>query len=106
LVCNAFYEGAPYLGYNNQRVLGLADFKEVYHLRWGIEEGFKMFKSRANIEAFHRKTLGVGQSGHLCQGHDDEPVRSFRLPNRAKGKSRICGQQRLKTSLENKQENR
>jgi hypothetical protein len=34
----------------------LADFKEVYHLRWGIEEGFKMFKSRVNIEAFTGKS--------------------------------------------------
>lgn len=55
LVCNGFYEGAPYLGYNNHRVLGLADFKVVYHLRWGIEEGFKLFKSRVNIEAFTGK---------------------------------------------------
>jgi len=32
------------------------DFKELYHLRWGIEEGYKMYKSRINIEAFTGKT--------------------------------------------------
>ena len=35
----------------------LADFKEIYHLRWGVEEGFKMFKSRIDIEAFTGKSV-------------------------------------------------
>ena len=35
----------------------LADFKEIYHLRWGIEEGYKMFKSRIDIEAFTGKSV-------------------------------------------------
>ncbi|MFI5140231.1 MAG: IS4 family transposase [Sphingobacteriales bacterium] len=34
----------------------IEDFKELYHLRWGIEEGYKMYKSRINIEAFTGKT--------------------------------------------------
>lgn len=34
----------------------IEDFKELYHLRWGIEEGYKMYKSRMNIEAFTGKT--------------------------------------------------
>ncbi len=34
----------------------IEDFKELYHLRWGIEEGYKMYKSRLNIEAFTGKT--------------------------------------------------
>jgi len=38
------------------------DFKELYHLRWGIEEGYKMFKCRAEVEAFSGKTpLAVRQ---------------------------------------------
>jgi hypothetical protein len=40
----------------------IEDFKELYHLRWGVEEGFKMFKSRVQIEAFTGKTaLSVKQ---------------------------------------------
>lgn len=35
----------------------LVDFKEIYHLRWGIEEGYKMFKSRIEIEAFTGKSV-------------------------------------------------
>jgi hypothetical protein len=35
----------------------LADFKDIYHLRWGIEEGYKMFKSRIDIEAFTGKSV-------------------------------------------------
>lgn len=34
----------------------IQDFKELYHLRWGIEEVYKMYKSRINIEAFTGKT--------------------------------------------------
>lgn len=34
-----------------------ADFKEVYHLRWGVEEGYKMYKSRIDIEAFTGKSV-------------------------------------------------
>ena len=34
----------------------LEDFKEIYHLRWGVEEGYKMYKSRVGIEAFSGKT--------------------------------------------------
>jgi len=33
------------------------DFKEMYHLRWGVEEGgYKMLKVRVNVEAFSGKT--------------------------------------------------
>jgi hypothetical protein len=35
----------------------LADFKELYHLRWGVEEGYKMYKSRIDIEAFTGKSV-------------------------------------------------
>jgi hypothetical protein len=35
----------------------LADFKEIYHMRWGIEEGYKMYKSRIDIEAFTGKSV-------------------------------------------------
>ena len=35
----------------------LTDFKEIYHLRWGVEEGYKMFKSRIDIEAFTGKSV-------------------------------------------------
>lgn len=31
-------------------------FKELYHLRWNIEEGYKLFKCRLQLEAFSGKT--------------------------------------------------
>ncbi|HOZ98302.1 MAG TPA: IS4 family transposase [Niabella sp.] len=37
-------------------------FQDLYHLRWNIEEGYKLFKTRANLEAFSGKTaLSVRQ---------------------------------------------
>ena len=32
------------------------DIKELYHFRWNIEEGYKLFKSRIEVEAFSGKT--------------------------------------------------
>jgi hypothetical protein len=38
------------------------DFKELYHYRWNEEEGYKLFKARAEIECFTGKTaLAVEQ---------------------------------------------
>lgn len=38
------------------------EFKELYHFRWNIEEGYKLFKSRLEVEAFSGKTaLSVKQ---------------------------------------------
>lgn len=31
-------------------------FKELYHYRWGVEEGYKLFKCRASAEVFSGKT--------------------------------------------------
>ena len=37
-------------------------FSELYHFRWGIEEGYKLFKARAEVERFSGKTaLAVKQ---------------------------------------------
>lgn len=33
------------------------EFKGLYHLRWSIEENYKLFKSRIEIEAFSGKTV-------------------------------------------------
>lgn len=41
------------------------DFEELYHFRWGIEEGYKLLKARVEIEAFSGKTsLSVKQDFH------------------------------------------
>ena len=32
------------------------EFKELYHFRWNIEEGYKLFKSRLEVESFSGKT--------------------------------------------------
>ncbi|HEY6435326.1 MAG TPA: IS4 family transposase, partial [Ignavibacteriaceae bacterium] len=38
------------------------DFCELYHFRWNVEEGFKLFKARAEVERFSGKTtLAVKQ---------------------------------------------
>ena len=38
------------------------DFSELYHHRWGVEEGYKLFKARAEVENFSGKTaLAVKQ---------------------------------------------
>jgi hypothetical protein len=31
-------------------------FEELYHLRWGVEEGYKLYKSRIEVEDFSGKT--------------------------------------------------
>jgi hypothetical protein len=33
-----------------------SDFAELYHFRWNIEEGYKLFKSRVEVENFSGKT--------------------------------------------------
>ena len=47
----------------DKQIYPIEDFKELYHCRWGVEEGcFKMLKSRVNLEAFTGKTaLAVKQ---------------------------------------------
>jgi hypothetical protein len=41
------------------------DFSELYHCRWGIEESFKLFKSRAEVENFSGRTArSVRQDFH------------------------------------------
>ena len=36
-----------------------ADLKELYHYRWNVEEGYKLFKSRAHLEVFSGKTANA-----------------------------------------------
>jgi len=40
----------------NRDQFGLNDMKYLYHLRWGVEEGFKSFKKVLHIEYFTGKT--------------------------------------------------
>jgi hypothetical protein len=40
----------------SKEILPYECFKELYHLRWNIEEGYKLFKSRFQLEAFSGKT--------------------------------------------------
>jgi len=45
-----------------ERIHLYEDFKELYHYRWNIEESYKLFKSRLDIENFSGKTpLAVQQ---------------------------------------------
>jgi hypothetical protein len=46
----------------SKKVLPYGCFKSLYHYRWNIEEGYKLFKSRLQLEAFSGKTtLAVKQ---------------------------------------------
>jgi hypothetical protein len=47
ILCTSLLDSAKYK---------LNDFGELYGLRWGIEEGFKMYKARVQVEAFSGKT--------------------------------------------------
>lgn len=41
------------------------DFDELYHLRWGVEEAYKLLKSRIELEDFSGKTaIAVRQDFH------------------------------------------
>lgn len=45
--------------------LDAASFGDLYRLRWNIEEGFKLYKSRMGLEAFSGKTaLSIEQDFH------------------------------------------
>ncbi|WP_162555767.1 IS4 family transposase [Reichenbachiella versicolor] len=47
---------------HDQRTYTKDDLKELYHLRWGVEEGFKNLKPKMKIEHFGcKKTEGVYQ---------------------------------------------
>ncbi|RYZ19104.1 MAG: IS4 family transposase [Chitinophagaceae bacterium] len=47
--------------------LPAACFKELYHLRWGLEEAYKLLKARLCLEAFSGKTaLSVEQDFHAA----------------------------------------
>jgi hypothetical protein len=39
----------------------LPELGELYHIRWGSEEGYKMFKARVQVEAFSGKTATAVQ---------------------------------------------
>jgi len=47
ILCTSLMDSAKYK---------LRDFGELYRIRWGIEEGFKMYKARVQVEAFSGKT--------------------------------------------------
>lgn len=40
----------------DKTVLPFECFAELYHFRWNIEEGYKLYKSRMELEAFSGKT--------------------------------------------------
>jgi hypothetical protein len=40
----------------SKKILPVECFKELYHFRWNIEEGYKLFKTRLQLEAFSGKT--------------------------------------------------
>ena len=47
VLCTSLLDNAKYK---------LEELGELYQLRWGIEEGYKMYKARVQVEAFSGKT--------------------------------------------------
>jgi len=47
ILCTSLVDGGTFL---------YEDFKDLYHCRWNVEESFKLFKSRLEIENFSGKT--------------------------------------------------
>jgi Transposase DDE domain len=47
VLCTSLLDSAKYK---------IADLADLYKLRWGIEEGYKMYKARVQVEAFSGKT--------------------------------------------------
>jgi len=47
VLCTSLLDSAKYK---------IADLADLYNLRWGIEEGYKMYKARVQVEAFSGKT--------------------------------------------------
>jgi hypothetical protein len=43
----------------NDKVYTIADLKALYHYRWNVEEGYKLFKCRAQLEVFSGKTANA-----------------------------------------------
>lgn len=41
----------------DREIFNRADLKELYHKRWGVEEGYKMFKKSIHIEHFTGKSV-------------------------------------------------
>jgi Transposase DDE domain len=51
----------------NAKDYALPDFKQLYHLRWNIEEAYKLFKVRADLDSFSGKSaLSVKQDFFAC----------------------------------------
>lgn len=43
----------------DEKMYTIADFKELYHYRWNVEEAYKLFKCRAQLEVFSGKTANA-----------------------------------------------
>lgn len=43
----------------DEKIYTIADLKELYHYRWNVEEGYKLFKCRAQLEVFSGKTANA-----------------------------------------------
>ena len=69
----------------------LQELGELYCIRWGIEEGYKMYKAQGAGGSLQRKNSYGRQAGYLCQGNDDDDVCGAGLPDRGKGDQGIQG---------------
>jgi len=69
-------------------------FKDLYFQRWGVEEAFKILKSRVGLEAFSAKTARSLYQDFQTMGHPIRPssllaLRVIKLACRGLAPSRI-----------------
>lgn len=43
----------------DEKAYTISDMKELYHYRWNVEEGYKLFKTRVQLEVFSGKTANA-----------------------------------------------
>ena len=79
VLCTSLLDSAKY------KVKELSD---LYKLRWDVEEGYKMYKARVQIEAFSGKTA-TAVKRYKCKEYDDELMRLPGIPDRGKSYQRI-----------------
>jgi hypothetical protein len=66
----------------NKEILPYDCFAELYHFRWNIEEGYKLFKCRLQLEAFSGKTALAIKQGFFRKNLYHDNHRSFSLSSR------------------------
>lgn len=76
----------------------IADLKELYHYRWGVEEAYKLLKCRVQLEVFSGKTADAVKQDFYAKIFmmTTCAVMSFPIENKVREESRIAHQKHAK----------